>query len=282
PGEPARITVDDQGARFAYVPHLLGGNLSLLALDGERGPELADVQGDFFREAPFEDEELIGGFAAAVLPCDVERPSDDSRDCERPVGYATHRYFPGVRQFGVAPGLDLLLTGPETTLPAVSPQVVTGRPFMGDLAFEDEHGDHLLVVQTTPPSLLRLDTSIDDEGTPRNAVVGIVPLCNDPNVLAVHRPSAGASDELPDAEALALVSCSGTQRLSVVGLNSFRVLASVPVGVGAYEVVVDPQRQQAFVSNPGEDTISIVSLDPRSPRRFREWARLGLGAGSRS
>lgn len=279
PGEPARVTVDQQGARFAYVPHLLGGGLSLLSLDGERGPEIADVEGDFFRAGPFEDEELIGGFSVATLPCDPMAPSLESRDCERPVQYATQRYFPGVRQFSVAPGLDLLLGGREVTLQAVNPQVVEARPFMGDLAFEDERGEHLLVVQTTPPSLLRIDTRLGEDERPRNEHVGTIPLCDNPNVLAVHRPVE--DPEAVTTEPLALITCTSAARLAVVGLGSFRVLASVPVGAGAHEVVIDAGRQQAYVSNPQEDTISIVSLDPLSPNRFREWARLGLGAGSR-
>lgn len=274
PGEPIRVEVDEQGARFAYVPHVLGGALSLIALDGERGPELTDAEAEFFRTDPFEDEELAGGFGVASRACDPARPSAESRECERPLLYATQRYFPGVRQFTVAPGLDLILPGREIPVAGINPNVVVGRPFMGDLAFEDPaEGDRLLVVQTTPPGLVRLDTSLGDDDSPVDRILGVVPLCDEPGVLAVHRPEGG--------EALALVACGGEGRLAVVGLGSFRALASVPVGKGAFEVVVDAKRQQAYVSNPGEDTISIVSLDPLSPQRFTEWARVGLGAGSR-
>lgn len=275
PGEPARVIVDDQGARFAYVPHILGGAFSLINLDGQRGPELADAEGDFFRDDPFEDEDLSGGFGVAVRACDPLQPSRESRECTRPFLYASQRYFPGVRELTVAPGLDLVLPGRELSLPVFDPKVVEGRPFMGDLAFEDPAvGDRLLVVQTTPPGLVRLDTSLGDDDRPVDEIIGTVPLCNQPNVLAVHRPE--------DGEAVALVSCAGEGRLAVVALGSFRQVASVAVGAGAFEVVVDAERQQAYVSNPREDTISIVSLEPGSPRRFTEWARLGLGAGSRT
>jgi hypothetical protein len=273
PGEPARVEIDEQGARFAYVPHLLGGNLSLVALDGQRGPELADVEPELFRKGPFENEDLAGGFAVASRPCDPARPPVESRGCTRPLLYATQRYLPSVRVFTVAPGLDLVLPGREIEVAGLNPQVVMGRPFMGDLAFEDATGDRLLVVQTTPPGLVRVDTSLGADDSPVDQVLGVVPLCDGASVLAVHRPAAG--------EALALVTCGTAARLAIVGLGSFRELASVPVGEGAFEVVVDAERQQAYVSNPGDDTISIVSLDLRSPQRFTEWARLGLGAGSR-
>jgi len=274
PSEPGRVSVDDQGARFAYVPHLLGGALSLIALDGDRGPELTDVEAEFFRPGPFEDEELLGGFSVAARPCDPLEPPEDSRDCGRPLLYSTHRYFPGLRQFLVAPGLDLILAGREIAMQTINPQVVEARPFLGDLVFEDATGDRLLVVQTTPPGLVRLDTSVGDEGDPVDEVIGVVPLCANPNVVTV-------ADAGPGVEALALVTCASEGRLAVIGLGSFRVLASVPVGEGAYDVVFDAERKQAYVSNTAEDTISIVSLDPRSPLRFREWARIGLGAGSR-
>lgn len=274
PGEPARVSVDGQGARYAYVPHVLGGALSLIALDGQRGPELTDVQDEFFRDDPFEDEELAGGYGVASRACDPERPSQESRECERPLLYATQRYFPGIRELTVAPGLDLILPGREVSLSGINPQVVVGRPFMGDLAFEDPAvGDRLLVVQTTPPGLMRVDTSLGEDDRPVDEILAVVPLCDEPNGLAVHRPEGG--------DALALVTCAGEGRLAVVSLGAFREIASVRVGKGAFEVVVDAERQQAYVSNPGEDTVSIVSLDPRSRLRFTEWARIGLGAGSR-
>ncbi|MEM7159785.1 MAG: hypothetical protein AAF799_43495 [Myxococcota bacterium] len=282
PNELSRISVDTNGARFAYAPQVLGEALALIALDGDNGPELADVEGGFFRAAPFEEEELFGGFSVAVRPCDPERAPDTSVDCSRPVAYAAHRYFPGMRQLTVAEGLDLILPGEEIALQTINPQVVEGRPYMGDMAFEDDTGDRLLVVQTTPPGLLRVDTSVDDDGDLANTIIGAIPLCDNPNVLAVHRPVPPVGDEdATPGESLALVTCATDGRLSVIGLGSFRVLASIPVGEGAYEVVVDDQRAQAYVSNPGENTISIVSLDPTSPDRFVEWARLGLGAGTR-
>lgn len=267
PGEPVRVVVDQGGARFAYVPHLLRQDLSLIDLDAEAGPELTDIHDTFFREDPFDEEELFGGFSVATRPCDPQRPASATRECVRPFQYSTHRFFPGLRQFTVAPGLRVILAGREVPVPVVSPEAVQGRPFMGDLAFEDETGDRLLVVQTTPPALLRLDTSLDDDGEPRDDVIATVPLCAEPNMLALAR--------FEDAEPLALVACASAGRLAVVGLGSFRVLASVPVGQGAHEVVVDEGRRQAYVSNPDEDTISIVDLDPTSPRRFTAWARLG-------
>src|SRR5690606_31960149 len=75
PRDPSRIFVDRMGFRFAYVPHLAGGALSLLALDGEGGPSLRAVVGDFYLADPFDDGvDLAGGFSVAQRPCDPARP----------------------------------------------------------------------------------------------------------------------------------------------------------------------------------------------------------------
>lgn len=271
PADPSRVVVDDQGYRFAYVPHLRGGALSLLSLDGDRGPELTSIARDFFREDPF-GLDLAGGFSVAAAACDPAAPPEEapeeSRGCTRPVLYATHRFWPGTRTFSVAPGLELILGGRTLRLAPVGVDVVESRPIMGSLAFEDpRRGTSLLVVQTTPGALARVDTRVVD-GEPVDAVVARVALCSNPNLLAVHRP--------PDHEPLALVTCYGDGRLAVVSLTTFTLIASLPVGAGANEVVVDPVRLQAYVANTQEDTIALVDLDPRRPQYLRAWARLGL------
>ncbi|MEM6996829.1 MAG: hypothetical protein AAF721_40375 [Myxococcota bacterium] len=266
PNEPARVSVGDVSGRFAYVPHLLGGALSLIALDGEAGPELADVEGEFYREDLFDDDELSGGFAVAQRPCDPEAAPEISRDCTRPVLYSTHRYFPGLRQFSVAAGVDRVLGGDEVVLPGVNVTAVQGRPFMADVAFEDDTGESLLAVVTTPPALTRLQTSLDEDGVPLDRVTGSVPLCADPNAMALYAPA--------DREPLALVACRGEAAVAVVGLQSFRLLRIVPVGEGPSEVVVDESRVAAWVANTEEDTVSLIGLDPGQPDYLTERARL--------
>jgi hypothetical protein len=275
PQDPARIVLDEQGYRFAYVPHLLAGSLSLLALDGEVGPELKDIESDFFREDPFEDFDAAGGFSVAQRACDPSTGNvpTASRDCRRPLLYATHRFWPGIRTFTVAPGLDVVISGGNTAVTLLDVEAVESRPFMGDLAFEDPAlGERLLLVQTTPPALVRMDTSLED-GDPRNEVLGSVALCANPNMVAVHRP--------PEEEWLAFVSCYDAGEVAVVALSTFTMLATVSVGRGANEMVIDEARRLLYVANTQESTISIVGLDRSRAGFLRERARLGLGAGSR-
>lgn len=274
--DPSRVTVDDQGFRFAYVPHLLDGEFTLIDLDGELGPEItARSDGEFYREDPFDEFDVRGGFAVAARACDPDGPAADTRDCERPLLYTTHRYWPGIKSFTIAAGLEVILGGNDTRISGIGTDDVVARPIMGDLAFEDPStGERLLLVQTTPGALARVDTSIDPEfEAPRNTLVGTVPLCSNPNVLAVHRP--------PNEEWLAMVSCLSDGVVAVVGLGTFTVVAKIPVGAGPNEMAIDTAREQLYVANSREDTISIVSLDRQSPFFLREWARLGIGAGSR-
>jgi hypothetical protein len=268
PRDPSRVIVDREGFRFAYVPHLLGGALSLVRLDGDSGPSLQAVVGEFYRVDPFDDGlDLAGGFSVAQRPCDPDDPPQASRDCTRPLLFTTHRYWPGVRQFTVAPGLQVVLGGPSTALDPINPDVVHSRPFMGDLAFEDDTGDQMLVVQTTPGGLARVDTSLDDDGVPRAVVRAVVPICGNPNLLALH--------EAPGQEPLALVTCFGDGALTVVALGSFTAIRTIELGEGANEIVIDDARRQAYVANARDDTISIVSLERDQARFLTEWARIG-------
>jgi len=274
PGDPTRVVVDPLGNRFAYVPHLLGASLSLLALDGDFGPELADVVDDFYREGATEDLKLAGGFGIAVRPCDPSLAPVASRECTRPVVYSSNRYFPSLRQFAVAPGLDLIVPSDEEGVAGLNPDVVQSRPFLGDVAFERQgDGDRLLLVQTTPSGLVRVDTSLDEQGNSRDEVIGVAPVCGNPNLLAIDRSEG--------VEPLALVTCFEDGELAVVGLDTFRLLRIVPLGAGANEMAIDVARQWVYVANTREDTISIVSLDRTGADFLHEIARIGLDADPR-
>lgn len=274
PGDPSTIMVDDEQYRFAYVPHLVGGGLSLFTLDGEHGPELANVSAEFFATDPFADLDVSGGFAVALRACDPGRPPAVARDCARPFLLATHRYWPGTRGFTVAPGLELILPGDNVAIEPIGSDNAQSGPLMGDLEFEDpDLGERLLVVQTTPGALTRVDTSLDAEGLPRFEPLATVALCSDPNMLSVHRPV--------DRPPVALVTCFGDGQLAVIDLSSFTVVETVELGAGANEILVDSSRGWAYVANTIEGTISVVGLEPSRPGYLRERARIGLGPHSR-
>jgi hypothetical protein len=280
--DPANIAVDQFGFRFAYLPHLLedeecGGDecagVTLIGLDGEFGPEVVDREQDFFRLDPLFESGLRGGFSVAQRACDLEsgNASSESSNCTRPVLYASQRFWPGIRRFRVAPGLDVILDSGESAIVGTNPEAAAPRPLMGDLEFEDpQTGQRLLIVHTTPPGLARVDTSIGSNKTPVDSLMQSVPVCQNPNMLAVHRPDG--------EEHLAFVSCYGDDAVAVVALGSFSLFKTIGLGNGPNEMVIDRERKRLYVVNTLESSISIVSLDRGSIHFLDEVAVLGLGS----
>ncbi len=278
--DPSRVTVDNHGFRFAYLPHLLGRTLTLISLDGE-GPEIVDVETEFFREDELFDSGLGGGFSVIQRACDVESDNApaSSVECKRPYLIASQRFWWGVRTFRVAPGLNVVISGAELTVLGLNIEAAEPKPLIGGMAFEDpERGESLLVVHTTPPGLSRVDTSLDEDDNPRFHVVDTVGLCTNPNLVAVHRPSL-VGEPGPD---LAFVSCYGSDQVAVVDLGVFVVVQTLDLGDGPNELLVDPSRRWLFVANTAESSISIVDLDATRPSYLTELATLGLGTQSRA
>lgn len=270
PLDAARIEIDTQGFRYAYLPHLTGAVMSMVDLSGVGGPEISEIEGDFFRPDPYaekSDTEYAGGFAVAQRPCDPEHPAAITLECARPHLFVSHRFWPGLREFTVAVGADVVLARGDLAYIDINPGVVDDRPYMGDLAFEDESGERMLMVSTTPPFLLRLDTSLDDEGEVKATVIESVALCRNPNVLALDRPEGG--------EAFAYVSCYSDDQIAAVALGSFQVAATIDVGDGPNELVIDAERRRLYVVETLGGAVAVIDIDRASPRQHDVIARIG-------
>jgi hypothetical protein len=278
--DPSRLTVDDHGFRYAYLPHLLGQTLTLIQLDGEQGPEVADVELEFFRLDELFDSELGGGFSVIQRACDVESENDpaSSFECTRPYMIASERFWWGVRTFRAAPGLNTVVIGAEIEILGPNLEAAEPKPLMGGMAFEDpDRGERLLVVHTTPPALTRVDTSLDEDQNPSFEVVDTLPLCVNPNLVVVWRPSAVDQPGPP----LALVSCYGSDQLAVVDLGVFTLIHTIELGDGPNELLIDEARRWLFVANTAESSISIVDLDATRGSYLEEIITLGLDTPSR-
>ncbi|MCA9684444.1 MAG: hypothetical protein KC457_19780 [Myxococcales bacterium] len=276
--DPSRLSVDTLGFRYAYLPHLLGRRLTLLDLDSELGPEVVDVFDDFFREDELFDTGLGGGFAVVQRACDVDGNAPISTiDCTRPFLFASQRFWEGMRVFRVASGLDVIVGGRDVAIEGPSLESAEPKPLMGGLVYEDpEQGDRLLLVHTTPPALSRIDTSVGS-GDPRTRLLDTVSLCSNPNVVVVHRPELLGHP----GPRLAAVSCYGSDEVAIVDLGVFVVVATVSVGNGPNELLIDAERQWLFVANTAESTLSLIDLDASSTGYLREVATVGLGSGTR-
>ncbi len=161
------------------------------------------------------------------------------------------------------------------------PQVRNARPFpvagvdplstslaasLGDIAFGDECGDFLYLVQTNPGALLRIDTSLDiDNETRDNAAGPPLEVCDQPTRFAIWRDAG-----------YAFVSCYQSAYLYVVDLSAWAVVDTILAGTGPHDIVVDEARQMLYAANALEASISVVDLGVGRPTRFKEVARIGL------
>ncbi len=266
---PASINVSPGGVPIAVIPHLEGGRLTLLDLQAPGGPAVVDVESGFFQPDPTSGTELAGGFEVVLRACTLpDNAPVSTLDCERPMLYASERYFWGLRSFGVALGLDILVPGSRIELESSASVQTPTRPIGGGLAFEDPAiGHHLLYVQTTPPTLLRIDTSIDEKGQPVDKIMASLPVCANPNHVEVFTPETG--------ERLALVSCYDADRVAIISLDTWSQIAAVETGGGPDEIAVDLARRLAYVANAKDSSLSVVSLDAGSPGYLSELARVG-------
>ncbi|MBA3546044.1 MAG: hypothetical protein H0T76_06155 [Nannocystis sp.] len=277
PKDAARLTVD-LDARVAYLPHLLGDAFTLLNLDGDFGPEIAEsrIGGSGQNPVLFSsfNKRFFGGFAAAVRPCDPAAPPAVTLGCTRPLIYVTQRFWPGIRPLSFNPGLKQIVAFSGLSairLQDIDPEdekMIGDRPLTGDLVFEDPAGDRLLLVHTTPPAIARIDTSLGPTGDPLNAEVAIIPLCRNPNLLALYQPKT--------EESLAFVSCYSDSQVAVVALATFTAVATLEVEAGPNELIVDAARRKLYVVHTQASTIGVVELDTKSPDYLHIIGRVGL------
>jgi len=268
PNDGVRLSLASGGYRYAYLPHLTGSAMTLIDLSGDGGPEISDIEGDFFNTDPYTETEYAGGFAVAQRPCDPAKPPTLSLECTRPALIGSHRFWPGIRQFTVATAADVLLGNNNRGFQESNPATAEDLPYMADLAFEDETGDRMLLVSTTPPALLRIDTRLDDGGEPSLTAIDTVGLCRNPNILAVDHP--------PTGEALAYVSCYSDDQIAVVGLGSFRLVKTIDVGEGPNELVIDAERRRLYVVETLGHSVAMIDTDASSSRYLEVTARIGV------
>jgi DNA-binding beta-propeller fold protein YncE len=148
----------------------------------------------------------------------------------------------------------------------ISPSQGAGSAQIGDMAFSAD-GNELFAVQTNPGGLLRVDTSVDISGNPREVAAGVVEVCPRATAMEVYRD--GQDD-------YALVSCYRSAAVFVVDLNTLNVVGNIQPGTGPHHITADLAREVVYVANTLEETISVVDMARSSPARFNEIARIGL------
>ena len=306
PREPFNMVVS-QSSRIAYVAHSDGVGLTLVDLDGiddgsgvtSNRPAIIDIATVFLDPSG-----STGGFGIAERPCDsFDAPPSITLRCKRPLVYAGFRYSRLLASFtvqGVPPPppdrprpndppdtTESQCAGPDDIgVPGkidcdekvrsqrlifpggLDPSSTGFRPILGDIAFADPAGDELLVLQTGPGALLKLDTHVGPDGEPLDSPSAPpLELCDEPSRMHLYQDGG---------QRYALVTCYRAALIYIVDLQSFRVLDSIVLGTGPFELEVDEPRKLLYVANNLEGSVTVIDLSRSRPTRFREIARIGL------
>jgi hypothetical protein len=286
--EPFNLLISPT-TRFGYVAHADGDNLTLLALDGIGGaderPAIVDQASAFPAVGG-----LPGGLGLAERPCSPDDAPSITLGCTRPLVYAAFRYSRLLVSFtvqGVVPDDPSQCAGPgeddqfgkivcdarvrstrQIFTGGLDPGGATFSPVLGDIAFSDDSGEELLVLQTSPGALLKLDTAVGPDGEVLDSPSAPpLEVCEQPTRMKLYRENG---------QRFALISCYVAAQVFVVDLDAFRVLTTVSLATGPFELEVDEARRLLYIANNLEASISVVDLAQDRPTRFTEIARIGL------
>jgi len=270
PEEPYGLALEPTGG-FVVLAHLAGGSLSLVDLcgdpvdDGWRRPDLVDVLVDVMGQ---DGDGRSGGFDV------VQRDKSD------PCGwfYVSNRAAAQIVTLRVS-GCDADVTADRGLRIAMGPSLILTAPFgplesgadVRGMAMAPD-GNRLFALSRTPPSLLVVDTTLED-GLPRNKVLDVVEVCPRPSVLRVRTQA--------DGRTLAYAVCFASGEIYVVDTQDAQVVDRINTGGGPHDLVLMPDtaapglQGYGLVSNFGEHTVGVIDLDPESETYHQMIGRLG-------
>ena len=230
PPDPARIFIDRGGFRYAYLPHLIGAEagasaITLIALDAEFGPKITDIETDFYRSDPINDNTFAGGSRSRSGP--ATRPTPRATPVTARAPRSTRPTASGRRaHLHRARGARRDRAGGDQALVGVNPDAVGGPPVHGGTSRSRTPRPASACWSGTPRRRrCRWSTRPSTRTRTRsNPQIASVSLCRNPNVLAIDRPPVG--------ENLALISCYSDDKIAVVGLGAFQVINTITVDDG--------------------------------------------------
>jgi YVTN family beta-propeller protein len=151
------------------------------------------------------------------------------------------------------------------------------------LAFSAD-GSLLYVAVSSDRTLRVYDTSVGPTGTPRNRLLGIVPVGTAPSMVRVAGLRegearadvglvSGTADAVVDEQGggLVYVTSISENRVVVVDPQSLSVVGRIKVGAGPHDVAFLPDAQgrlRGYVTAFEDHALSVLDLDPASSSRF--------------
>ena len=197
--------------------------------------------------------------AELMLANELSQCNDDTIVCKHCVGPSEVGEIGGVICEPVA---ELAIV----TFVVGFPTMFAGEDTLGGMAFSAD-GTRLFLAQTNPGGLLKIDTSLDEDGNARNNVIGLEETCPQPTAFQLYEN---------DQVRYGLVTCWRTAEMFVIDLETLDLVRQIRVGTGPHEMVVDLAREWVYVANSLDATLSVVDLGQTSQTRFSEIARIGL------
>ncbi len=145
---------------------------------------------------------------------------------------------------------------------------IGGGGFSADsraLAFAPD-GSRMYLVTRTPPSLKVFDTTLDDTNLPKNDLVGLIEICDQPAALTLANFGRGLR---------VIVPCFLTGQIWVIDPATLTIEATEDVGKGPTAVSVSTSRKRMYVANYAEDTLSVLDATPGARTENRMVLRIG-------
>ncbi len=250
PDEPYALHVDSVNG-YVLVTHLTSGSVTLAAAPpGGEPPILSDALGNLFAPDP------VTGIRGAVGAAGRLPGTSGDRI------YITSRSESRVQILTVlrSAGWPVLVSAEYFFLNRVLPST-NGR----DIAFSAD-GNSAYIINRSPPMLHIIDTSLNDQGVPKNDLRAGVEICPEASNLAIG--DAGRGERV-------YVACFRNGQVWVVDPVGGVVDAIIDVGRGPYSLVASSDRKRLYVTNHLEDTIGVIDLTPESTTENRVVLRLG-------
>jgi DNA-binding beta-propeller fold protein YncE len=144
----------------------------------------------------------------------------------------------------------------------------TGTAYTGEaraLAFSAD-GNRMYLVSRTPSSLKVFDTSLDAIGAPRNDLIGVMEICDQPATLELADFGRGPR---------VIVPCFVNGQVWVIDPSSLTIESREDVGRGPTAVAVSLSRNRIYVANYAEDTLSVLDATPGARTEARMVLRIG-------
>jgi len=274
PTEPFGMQIDRTTNRLV-VSHLATGQVSVIDANAWAPNALLSESSQFFPPDP---TGRHGAFAVA------QRDPGDPHS----LWYLTSSVNPLVAMFKIADANVVTVSSQATfSLQNTFAQGTDVRDFIFDTG-----GNRAFVTENNPPSLLVLDTSVDNtEGAqPHNLVTDVIDICQTPSHAGVRRFTvAGAPGQPSYTKTKVIVVCFLSSQMMIVDPDRRGVDATIFSGfAGPNDIAfnfADPGDVQpianvgvprhAYVTNYSESTVAVVDLEPGSPYENRVLAKLG-------